>query len=139
MFLNLLNFFADNAENTSDTSTSSSFWSSGATTIIILVVMIVAFVLMMVIPNRKQKKQAEEMMSKLGIGSIVTTIGGIVGEVVQLDDKNIWLATGTGENKCVMQFVRQAIHSVTPAPDSPEGKAMAEAQKDENNEEDEIK
>lgn len=107
--------------------------------IVLIAVTIVAFVLMLVIPNRKQKKQAEEMMSKLAVGSVVTTIGGIVGTVVELDDKHIWIATGTAEDQHTMQFVRQAIHSVSPAPDSPEGRAEALAEKKDANEDDEIK
>lgn len=128
--LNILNF-----EEAATTPAAGGGW----VTIVILVVTIVAFVLMLVIPNRKQKKQAQEMMSKLTIGSIVTTIGGIVGTVVQLDDKHIWLSTGTEDDKRTMQFVRQAIHSVSPAPDSPEGRAESIAEKKEANEEDEIK
>lgn len=135
MLINLLNF-ADAASGTQDAQKPAGFdWI----TIVIIGVTIVAFVLMLVIPNRKQKKQAQEMMSKLAVGSIVTTIGGIVGTVVKLDEKNIWLATGNDENQCVMQFVRQAIHSVSPAPDSAEGRAELSAEKKEANEEDEIK
>lgn len=134
MLINLLNF-AEAASGTQNQQNPGGGWIS----IVIIAVTIVAFVLMLVIPNRKQKKQAEEMMSKLAVGSIVTTIGGIVGTVVQLDEKNIWLATGNDENRCVMQFVRQAIHSVSPAPDSAEGRAELSAEKKEANEEDEIK
>lgn len=134
MLINLLNF-AEAASGTENGTPSGFNWI----TLVIIGVTIVAFVLMLVIPNRKQKKQAEEMMSKLTVGSIVTTIGGIVGTVVQLDEKNIWLATGNDENRCVMQFVRQAIHSVSPAPDSAEGRAELSAEKKEANEEDEIK
>ena len=82
---------------------------------VILGVIVVAMVLMMIIPQRKQKKRQEEMMAKLGIGSIVTT------------------------KKCTIQFVRQAIHSISPAPGSPEAIAEQKAQKDQADEIDEIK
>ena len=68
-------------------------------------------------------------MSKLAVGSIVTTIGGIVGEVVELTDTHIWLRTGTEDNKTTMQFVRQAIHSIAPAPGTPEAEAAARTDK----------
>ena len=72
---NLLNFFeGDEAPKNS--------WI----TWVILGVLLVGMVLLMIIPQRRQKKKAEEMMSKLAVGSIVTTIGGIVGEVVEMDD-----------------------------------------------------
>ena len=105
---------------------------------VILGVLFVGFILLMIIPQRRQKKRAEEMMSKLAVGSIVTTIGGVVGEVVQLDDTHIWLATGTDGNKTTMQFVRQAIHSIAPVPGSPEAEAAAKAEKEKADEVDEI-
>lgn len=102
-------------------------------------VLVVGMILMMILPQRKQKKRQEEMMSKLGLGSIVTTIGGIVGEVVELDDKYIWLLTGTGDNKSTMKFVRQAIHTIEPAPGSAEAVAEKKAEKEQEDEIDEIK
>ena len=104
---------------------------------IVLGVLFVGFILLMFLPQRRQKKRVEEMMSRLAIGSIVTTIGGIVGEVVEMDDANIWLLTGTADKKTTMQFVRQAIHSIAPAPGSAE--AIALAGKNKADEVDEIK
>ena len=106
---------------------------------IILGVLFVGFILLMFIPQRRQKKRAEEMLSRLAIGSIVTTIGGIVGEVIEMDDTHIWLSTGTAANKTTMQFVRQAIHSIAPAPGTPEAEAAAQAEKAKDDEVDEIK
>ncbi len=124
--LNLLNFFEDAPNN--------SWWIY-----VVFGVLLVGMILLMIIPQRKQKKRQEEMMSKLAVGSIVTTIGGIVGEVVQLDDSHIWLLTGTDDNKTTMQFVRQAIHSIAPAPGTPEAEAIEQEQKEKENEVDEIK
>lgn len=134
--LELLNFF--DGEPASG-SASGNGTENGWVMWIILGLMIVGVVLLMVIPQKRQKKRAEEMMSKLAIGSIVTTIGGIVGEVVEMDDLHIWLVTGTSENKCTMQFLRQAIHSIAPAPGTPEAEAAAQAEKDRAEEVDEIK
>lgn len=119
--------------------TNSGNTGNGIWTWVIMGVMVVALVLLFIIPNRKRKKQAEEMMSKLQEGCVITTIGGIVGTVVKLDDKNIWLETGTEDNKTVMQFVRGAIHSIAPAPGSPEAKAIEEEEKKKEEEPDEIK
>ena len=74
---------------------------------------------MMVIPQRKAKKQQEEMNKKLGVGVTIMTIGGIIGEIVQMDNEHIWLATGLGEDKIVMQFSQRAIHSIVNAPSTP--------------------
>ena len=106
---------------------------------VILGVLFVGFILLMIIPQRRQKKRAQEMMSHLAVGSVVTTIGGIVGEVVEINETHIWISTGTEGSKCTMQFVRQAIHSVAPAPGSPEAEAAAQAAKAKEDEVDEIK
>ena len=127
--LNLLNFF-EPAEEGGNSNT----WI----TWVILGVLVVGMILMMIIPQRRQKKRTEEMMSRLAIGAIVTTIGGIVGEVVEMDEQHIWLLTGTGEYKSTMQFVRQAIHSIAPAPGDPEF-AAKQQEKAKEDEVDEIK
>lgn len=132
MLMNLLGFLADDAANGDGPNNGWIMW-------VVAGVLIVGMVLLMIIPQRKQKKRQEEMMSKLGLGSIVTTIGGIVGEVVELDEKHIWLLTGVGDSKCTMQFVRQAIHSIAPAPGSPEAVAEEKAEKERADEIDEIK
>lgn len=122
----LLSFFEETTTN------NNAVW-----TYVIMGVMIVAVVLMMIIPQRRNKKRAEEMMSKLQVGSTVTTIGGIVGEVVQLDEQNIWILTGLDDSKTTMKFLRAAIHSIAPAAGSPE--AAQEVAKTEEDQVDEIK
>ena len=131
--LELLNFF-EPAEGSSGGNTGNDWimW-------VVLAALFVGFILLMIIPQRRQKKRAEEMMSRLAVGSIVTTIGGIVGEVVEMDDAHIWILTGTADNKTTMQFVRQAIHSIAPAPGSPEAEAQARAEKEKEEGADEIK
>lgn len=124
--LELLNFFENENPN-------------GWITWVILGVLLVGMILLMIIPQRRQKKRAEEMMSRLAIGSIVTTIGGIVGEVVEMDDKHIWLLTGTGDFKATVQLVRQAIHSIAPAPGTAEFEAEQKAAEKKADEVDEIK
>ncbi len=126
----LLMFLEDTTEDTATTD-----W----TTWIILGVMLVVVVAMMIIPQRKNKKRAEEMMSKLEVGCIITTIGGIVGELVELDETHIWISTGVEGSKQSMQFVRQAIHSIAPAAGSTEAKELEAAQRAAEEEIDEIK
>lgn len=132
--LNILNFF-EGTEGTGDTTNNSSTWI----VMIILVLFMVAIIVFNAISSKKRKKESDEMMSKLGVGSIVTTIGGIVGEVVQLDDEHIWIQTGTADNFTVLQFLRQAIHSVKAAPGTAEAIAEEKAERKEANEDDEIR
>lgn len=112
--LNLLNLLTSTSGDTSG-DTSGSSW----VTLIVFGVLIVGMVLMMIIPQRKQKKRADEMMAKLAVGSVITSIGGIVGTVVALDDKFIWIETGVDGAKGTMQLLRQAIHSVDAADAQP--------------------
>lgn len=128
--LNLLNFLSDGSS--SSESTGGSNWIM----IVVFGVLIVGMILMMIIPQRKQKKAQEEMMSKLCVGCTITSIGGIVGEVVQMDDQNIWIETGVEGNKTTMKLLRQAIHSIAPAAGSAEDIA---AKKAEDEATDEIK
>ena len=117
MLWNLFNFFADasTGTGTGDQTQQSGGWGI----YIIFGVMIVLMIVMMIVPQRKAKKQQEEMNKKLGVGVTIMTIGGIIGEIVQMDNEHIWLATGLGEDKIVMQFTQKAIHSIVNAPSTP--------------------
>ena len=118
MLWNLFNFFAD-ASTGAGTGTGTEQQGGGWGIYIIFGVMIVLMIVMMIIPQRKAKKQQEEMNKKLGVGVTIMTIGGIIGEIIQMDNEHIWLATGLGEDKIVMQFTQKAIHSIVNAPSTP--------------------
>lgn len=130
--LTLLNFLSDGSSSGSGSNNGNN--SMGWMTWVIFGVLIVGMILMMIIPQRKAKKRQEEMMSKLGVGSIITSIGGIVGKVIQLDDEYIWIETGMDGTATTMKLLRQAIHSIAPAEGSPEAKAQAQAAEEETDE-----
>jgi len=81
---------------------------------VVLGVMIVIMIVTSVVQRKKQKKQAEEMTQNLVIGSMITTIGGIVGKLVKIDEENscYYIETGLDENKHCLQIVKNAIYSV---------------------------
>lgn len=130
--LTLLNFLSDGSSSGSGSNNGNN--SMGWMTWVIFGVLIVGMILMMIIPQRKAKKRQEEMMSKLGVGSIITSIGGIVGKVIQLDDEYIWIETGVEGTTTTMKLLRQAIHSIAPAEGSPEAKTQAQAAEEETDE-----
>lgn len=130
--LTLLNFLSDGSSSGSGSNPTNG--SMNWVTWVIFGVLIVGMILMMIIPQRKAKKRQEEMMSKLGVGSVITSIGGIVGKVVQLDDEYIWIETGMAETATTMKLLRQAIHSIAPAEGSPEAVAQAKAEEEETDE-----
>lgn len=66
----------------------------GGSTIIMLVVMIAVFYFLLIRPENKRKKEAEQMRSAVKKGDQVTTIGGIVGTVVDVKEDKFVLETG---------------------------------------------
>ncbi|MBR5251062.1 MAG: preprotein translocase subunit YajC [Clostridia bacterium] len=81
---------------------------------VVLGIMIVIMIVTSAVQRKKQKKQAEEMTQNLVIGSMITTIGGIVGKLIKIDEENscYYIETGLDENKHCLQIVKNAIYSV---------------------------
>ena len=69
----------------------------GGSTIIMLVVMIGIFYFLLIRPENKRKKEAEQMRSSVKTGDKVTTIGGIVGKVVDVKEDKFVLETGADQ------------------------------------------
>lgn len=107
---------------------------------IIMGVLIVGMLVFSVINNKKAKKRAEEKFSQLVEGVQVTTIGGIVGTVIKMDDQFLWIETGVAPNTMTMQILRQAVHSIgTPQNTGKQTAAASQTATTEEGPEDEIK
>ncbi len=137
--LNILNFFTESGGSTGSTTEQPKDSTSQIIMWVVLGVLLVGMIVWMVLSQRRQKKKSQEMMSNLVVGCTITTIGGIIGEVIDMDDKTLWIETGIEGNKTTMKILRQAIHSIDPAPGSAEAIAQEKAEKRQENEEDEIK
>lgn len=79
----------------------------GASGIIIMVVMLVLLYMLMIRPENKKRKKAEEMRNNLSVGDKITTIGGIVGKIVDISGDLITFETG--EDRVRMQVTKWAI------------------------------
>jgi len=79
-------------------------------TIIYVVVIIAIFYFLMIRPERKRRKQAEELRSSVTVGDYVTTIGGIYGKVVHVNDKFVVLESG--EDRVRIQIAKWGVSSV---------------------------
>ena len=66
-------------------------------TIIMLVMMMAVFYFMLIRPENKRKKEAEEMRSAVKPGDKITTIGGIVGTVVNVKEDKLVIETGADQ------------------------------------------
>lgn len=81
--------------------------SSSIPTVIMLVVLVGVFYFFLIRPEKKRKKQVAEMRSGLSVGDTVTTIGGVVGKIVEMDDDLVTIETS--EDQVRMQFAKWGI------------------------------
>ena len=92
-------------------------------TVIMLVVMIAVFYFMLIRPENKRKKEAEQMRSSIKKGDKITTIGGIVGTVVDVKENNIVIETSADQVR--MELAKWAVSTNETAAEN----AKIEAQK----------
>jgi len=72
-----------------------------------MVLMLALLYFMMIRPENKRKKQAEEMRNSLKKGDQITTIGGIVGRIVQVTENNIVIETS--DDRVRMELAKWAV------------------------------
>ncbi len=65
--------------------------------IIMMVGMIAVFYFFMIRPENKRKKEAEELRNSISVGDRITTIGGIVGTVVNVKDDKLVIETSADQ------------------------------------------
>lgn len=92
-------------------------------TIIMLVIMLAIFYFMLIRPENKRKKEAEEMRSSVKTGDKITTIGGIVGTVVNVKEDKIVIETSADQVR--IELAKWAISTNETAAEN----AKAEAKK----------
>ena len=85
--------------------------------IIIIVAMIAIFYFFMIRPESKKKKKLAEMRSSLSVGDTITTIGGILGKVVHVDEEKITFETS--EDRVRLQITKWAVSTVGKATEEP--------------------
>lgn len=100
--------------------------------IIIIVVLLVAFFVWSFISQRKKQKAFAETVNAVKPGCKVKTIGGVVGEVVEVDEDSFVLKTGVEGNYSYMRFDKQAIYQTvgSPAAEAPAEETPALAQEE---------
>ena len=86
-----------------------------------LVIVFILFYFMLLLPEKKRKKKYNEMISELKVNDDITTIGGIVGRIVSINDEYVVIESGPDRSK--KKFVKNAI----------QGKVVKEENKSEVN------
>ena len=81
-----------------------------ASTIIMIVVLIAIFYFFMIRPENKKKKKAQEMRDSLAVGDTITTIGGLIGKIVNVNNDTITFETS--EDRVRIQVTKWAVSSV---------------------------
>ena len=76
----------------------------------IFALIIVAFYFFAIRPQKKQEREANEMRNSLQVGDEITTIGGVIGEIVSIKDETITIETSRDRTK--IRFLRSAVRSV---------------------------
>jgi len=78
--------------------------------ILTFVIIGVVFYFFMIRPQKKQDKEVNDMRNNLEVGDEVTTIGGIIGEIVSIKDETVIIETGRDHVR--IRFLRSAIRCV---------------------------
>ena len=80
---------------------------------------------MLIRPEKKRKKEEGNLRNSLKVGDRITTIGGIVGKIVELKDENIVIETSA--DRVRMELARFSVMTNNTAKEAAQ-KARAEAQ-----------
>ena len=75
--------------------------------LVMLVVLFVFMYFVMIRPENKRKKQVEDMRNSLKKGDQITTIGGIVGKIVMINEETIIVETS--DDRVRMELAKWAV------------------------------
>ncbi|MBO5788378.1 MAG: preprotein translocase subunit YajC [Clostridia bacterium] len=64
----------------------------------------------MIRPQKKQERAANDMRNNLRVGDEITTIGGVIGQIVSIKDETITIETSKDRTK--IRFLKSAVRSV---------------------------
>lgn len=78
--------------------------------IIYLVAIVAIFYFLMIRPEKKRRKESDNMRNNLSVGDTVTTIGGIVGKIVDMN--NDFITIETSEDRVRVQLAKWGVSSV---------------------------
>lgn len=81
-------------------------------TLLPMILIIVFMFILIYLPQKRQDKKDAAMRSSIEIGDKVSTIGGIVGIVCAIADKDDTIVLETGSDRTKIRFRRTAIANV---------------------------
>ena len=107
--MNIIKTFLDTAA-AADTAAKGGFLGTYGTTIIMVIALIAVFYFFMYKPQKKQEKEAAEMKNNLQVGDEITTIGGLIGEIVSIKEETCVIETSKERTK--IRILKSAISKV---------------------------
>ena len=105
--------FLDAAASTTNTGSS----LGNILTLLMIPLLLVIMYFVMIRPQRKQEKEAANMRNSLSVGDEITTIGGIIGRVVNVKEDTFVLETTKERTR--IRFERTAIKRIERKFDAP--------------------
>ena len=108
-------------EGTTTTTGAAGSWLS----LLIFPLLLVIMYFFMIRPQRKQEKEAAAMRNSLAVGDEVTTIGGIIGRVINVKDDTFVLETTRDRTR--IRFERSAVKRIDRKYDAPVAVETTEA------------
>ena len=99
----------------------------GAGFLIILIALFALMYLLLIRPQRAQQRRTQEMLSRLAPGDEVITVGGIYGDVVEVEDDKVVLEIAEDVH---IEVARRAIANIVPPETEPEEEPEAEKGQD---------
>ena len=91
--------------------------------IVMMVAMLGIFYFLLIRPENKRKKEAEQMRSNIKVDDVITTIGGIMGTVVNVKDDKLVIESGADQVR--IELAKWAVSTNETA----NARAQAEAKK----------
>lgn len=82
----------------------------GISLIVMIVAMVAIFYFLLYRPQKKQEKAANELRNNLSVGDEITTIGGIIGEIVSIKEETVTIETSKQGTR--IRILRSAIKNV---------------------------
>lgn len=77
---------------------------------VLMIVLLIGMFWFMSRSQKKKQKEEEDMRNSLEVGDEITTIGGIVGEIVSIKGETVTIETGKARTK--IRFLKSAIRNV---------------------------
>lgn len=94
--------------------------------LLMLVIFFGIMYFMMIRPENKKKKEAEEMRNSVKVGDRITTIGGIVGVIVDVKPEKVVVETSA--DRVRIEFAKWAISTNDTATEAAQAEAKKKAE-----------